>query len=289
MSASSPGARTWWAPATIAIRSARLALALLAAPGSASADDAIDRIVAAASFARLIGLPGATALRRACGGDALCAADRIAARLGPGAWLERVRHPDTDTIRWVVTAPSVVVHETATGPRRIEIRRFERKVLPELRAALARASADASRLILDLRRNRGGDFERMLEVAGLLLGPHSRALALHEADRVLWRGLEGTGTAQPVRQVLIGPSTASSAEVLAALLAAYGGARLCGTGRTAGKDDLQSVVQVEHEWRLLITRARIEVPGMDLAGGLMPDRTCRPHQRLGNEHERTAR
>ena len=69
--------------------------------------------------------------------------------------------------------------------------------------------------------------------------------------------------------MLVGPGTASSAEVLAALLQRYAGACLAGA-RTAGKDHLTRVIAVDHDWRLLVAAERIEVPGVDLTGGLRP-------------------
>jgi C-terminal processing protease CtpA/Prc len=71
--------------------------------------------------------------------------------------------------------------------------------------------------------------------------------------------------------VLVGPETASSGEILAALLRRYGGAELLGAP-TAGKDYLSRVVAVDQDWRLLVPAERIEVPGETLAGGLVPDR-----------------
>jgi len=274
MSAASPGARTWSARSTTVTRALGLALALSAGP--AAAGDAIDRILAAATAARADMALAGQDLRRTCGDDALCAASHVAAVLGPDARLEPVRHPDTDIIRWARTVPSVIVHETVQGPGRIEIRRFGRTVLRELRAALVQAQHDnASALTFDLRRNRGGDLERMLAVAGRLIGSRPKALRLRDARGTRWYGLDTRERAPlPVAKVLIGAGTASSAEVLAALLAVHAGAKLCGTGRTAGKDVAQSVVPVTHDWRLLLARARIEVPGIELAGGLVPDRAC---------------
>lgn len=277
MSAASPGARTWSARSTTATRAIGLALALAAGP--AGATDAIDRILAAASSGRPIAPVVEQDLRRVCQDDALCAAARVAALLGDGARLEPVRHPDTDTIRWARTAPSVSVHEAAQGPGRIEIRRFGRKVLRELRAALDRSKAGddgkAAGLTLDLQRNRGGDLERMLAVAGYLIGPRRKAVRLSGARGARWYRLEARGRPRlPVMKVLIGAGTASSAEVLAALLAVHAGAKLCGNAPTAGKDLAQSVVPVTHDWHLLVKRARIEVPGIELSGGLVPDRAC---------------
>jgi hypothetical protein len=49
----------------------------------------------------------------------------------------------------------------------------------------------------------------------------------------------------------------------------YAGARLAGS-RTAGKDHLTRVIAVDHDWRLLVPAERIEVPGVELTGGLRP-------------------
>lgn len=275
MSAASPGARTWSARSTTVTKAIGLALALGAGPAAAA--DAVDRILAAADAVRPSAPLAEEDLRRVCASDALCVASHVVAVLGPSARLEPVRHPDTDTIRWARTAPSVVVHEAAGGHGRIEIRRFGRKVLPELRAALSPAPGDgnAPGLILDLRRNRGGDFERMLDVAGYLVGSRPKAVRLRAGRGDHWYGLNTLERARlPVQKVLIGAQTASSAEVLAALLAVHAGAELCGTARTAGKNVAQSVVPVTHHWRLLVERSRIEVPGIELTGGLFPDRAC---------------
>ena len=70
--------------------------------------------------------------------------------------------------------------------------------------------------------------------------------------------------------MLIGPETASSAEVLAALLRRHAAARLVGT-RTLGKDWLSRLVPPDHDWRLSIHAERIEVPGEPLVQGLVPD------------------
>ena len=71
--------------------------------------------------------------------------------------------------------------------------------------------------------------------------------------------------------VLVGRQTASSGEILAALLRRHAGAELVGE-RTAGKDYLTRVVPLDQDWRLLLPAERIEVPGESLSGGLQPDR-----------------
>ena len=69
--------------------------------------------------------------------------------------------------------------------------------------------------------------------------------------------------------VKVGPDTASSGEILAALLARHAGAQVVGQP-TAGKDYLLRVLPVDHDWQLLVPAERVVVPGVVLAGGLIP-------------------
>lgn len=288
MWATSRGARPWRAPSTTATRPllALLVLTSLAAPvaageaGGAGETDGVDpvaRIVrAATTYGSVHGMPGElpslAAVKRSCGADALCAARRIVAAGGGRVRLERVDHPATDTIRWVETAPSVTaLREGGDGRRWIALERFGRKAERQVAAALAGAKAAGAPLGLDLRGNAGGDFGRMLRIAALFTGEIKDALFLIDKQEKIPIDLTTDRRAVPPRDllVLVGPETASSAEVLAALLSRHAGARLAGA-RTAGKDYLTRVIAVDHDWRLLLPAERIEVPGVALAGGLRP-------------------
>jgi C-terminal processing protease CtpA/Prc len=219
----------------------------------------------------------AEALGRACGTDLLCAARRIVAGGDGRARLERRDHPDTDTIRWVTTRASLRFHEQAGDGRMVvALERFGRKVEWELRAALADQERGKG-LVLDLRDNRGGDFGRMLRVAGLFTGALPDALYLVGRAGRRPVAIPGNGTpfAAGALTVLVGPETASSGEILAALLRRYAGAVLAGQ-RTLGKDYLLRVVALDQDWRLLLPAERVEVPGETLAGGLVPDRPLPP-------------
>lgn len=253
-------------------QAAALCLTLVVGVGAARAQ--AERIVAAVS--RYDHALDAAALRRACGTDGLCAARGIVAALGPPTRLEAVAAPDTDTIRWAKTTAAVSDGgATAQGTRLIALNGFGRTVESELRAALTGRRSES--LILDLRDNRGGDFGRMLRVAALLIGPTPDALRLvsgGESDAIDLPALS-RGHSPKTWTVLIGPRTASSAEVLAALLRRHAGARLLGE-RTAGKDHLTRIVPVDQNWRLLIPAERIAVPGERLAGGLVPDAPLSP-------------
>ena len=218
---------------------------------------------------------GAEIARRCPPAGSGCAARIIADRL-PAARLVQVTHPDTDTIRRAYTAPSVTAVEWRDDAALVvELTRFGRTADREIADAVAPyANGAPLRLVLDLRRNGGGDFDRMRRVASLFTGPRENALRLIGQDgatdlalpaplRVL--ALDGTAL-----DVLIGPGTASSAEVLAALLRRHAGARLIGA-KTRGKDRVARLIPVDHDWRLSIPAERIEVPGEALAQGLAPD------------------
>ena len=262
----------WWAPSGTATRLAVAAVALFV-PATATAISAVDRLLeTAAAYGLAIPDETVETVRAVCGEDALCVARRIAAAGDGRARLERRGHPDTDTIRWVTTLASVQQPEFARDGRQVVVlERFGRKVEWELRAALQSLPA-GSPLVLDLRANRGGDFGRMLRVAGLFTGARDRALLLADgAGRhpVAIPGGDGGIRTGPL-VLLIGPETASSGEILAALLHRYAGAELRGL-RTAGKDYLLRVVPVDQDWQLLLPSERVEVPGERLAGGLSPD------------------
>jgi hypothetical protein len=182
--------------------------------------------------------------------------------------LQRVPAPDTDTIRWVTSLPSIErVADLGAGQRLVRLDRFGRKALHELDAALPSSGA----LVLDLRSNQGGSLRRMLQLAGRFTGPVAEALRLVQGSEVrllaipqaakIWRG--------PIT-VLVDAGTMSSGEVLAALLRRYAGATVLGA-RTFGKDYTLRVEPVSQDWRALVPDGRIEVPGEHLVGGLLPD------------------
>lgn len=246
-------------------------LLLTAAP--AAAGDAFDRLFTALEAAAI---PfDRQALADRCGREALCAARIVAGEQAGRVRLVRAPTPHTDTVRWASTRPSIRLYRDEV-PARLEILRFGRKVMPELEAALARRPAGPP-LLIDLRNNAGGSFTRMLGVAGRLIGRTPRALKLIESGTPTWVDLQaGSGRAPQlaIATVAIGAGTASAAEVLAALLAVHSGARLCGQGKSAGEATLKSVVAVDQAWRLLIERARVQVPPLDLARGLRPSEAC---------------
>lgn len=109
----------------------------------------------------------------------------------------------------------------------------------------------------------------MLELAARLVGSGAAVVAVRGGDGVRqYRARSATDGRWDVDAVLVGPRTASSAEVLAALLR-RAGARLCGS-RTRGKNWAAAILPVSHEWRLEARIGTLRVEGAELAGGLRP-------------------
>ena len=275
-SARNPGARPWSARSITVIRPLALLIAAgLFAPAAAGAEvSAVERLHAAvtAFSAPDVALPASAELERRCGADALCAAKLIAAAFGGRAVIEAVDHPDSDTIRLVTTRPSLgPTRRLAGGHVMVPLERFGRRAASELWQAVS--GAGAGRLILDLRANHGGGVDRMLRVAALFTGPVDDALWVAECGGrrglAIPAGLPRLELA--ALTVLIGRDTASSAEILAALLRRHAGAAIAGR-RSVGKDYLMRAIPVHHDWRLLVPAGRVEVPGEVIAGGLTPDR-----------------
>lgn len=254
--------RIWWALPIIATS---LCSALASEqPGS------IERIWRAAKTGMAENLPSLSYLRTLCGTDPLCAARQIAGR-EPDAHLQHAAAPDSKRIRLLDHTQSVSRIDRTDHDLRIGLDHFGRKAEQDLRNILARAP-NVRRLELDLRCNRGGDFYRMLTIAGMFTGPVPHAMRLVTDERTVSLDItaERPLAFQGSLTVLIGPETASSAEALAALLQRHARAKLLGA-RTYGKDYTQHVIPVTNEWNLLFPAARMIVPGMDWRNGLIPD------------------
>ena len=247
-----------------------MALAILAGETRAQNTDEIELLYDAVADVSAQPLPPVRTLSSMCGGDVVCAGEALASSLGPHARLERITHPSTDSIRGVETLTSVEV-SSENGQRVIRLGRFGRKAVWELRDALRDAGET---VIVDLRTNQGGDFDRMLRVAGIFCGSVENAVRLVEGNIERWFSVPGEKELRGGRklQVWVGEQTASSAEVLAALLKLHAGAKLSGE-KTFGKNILLREVAVAHEWRLLVPSGRLEIEGIVLEGGLTPDET----------------
>lgn len=187
---------------------------------------------------------------------ALCFAEGLAFALPGQVRLEQVQHPDTDSIRWAKTTPSLSV-DLKGNRLRLALSHFGRKAVTELRAALASGGQVVE---LDLRGNQGGDVERMLAVAGLLIGPVRDAVTIRHVDRLERLSLDGPADrAWHVTRVMTDQRTASAAVILAALLQIHARAEVLGPAPVTEPVVLKRRLTIDHDWRLILPMAEISV------------------------------
>jgi carboxyl-terminal processing protease len=128
-------------------------------------------------------------------------------------------------------------------------------------------------IILDLRDAAGGDLFEALDIAALFLPEGARLATLVARGGVTSeiRAPAGTDLDQPLI-LLIGPGTASAAEILAGILRDHGRARLVGQ-TTYGKCDSQTDVRLSDGSVLRFTNRAVRLPsGEHCSGvGITPD------------------
>ncbi len=149
---------------------------------------------------------------------------------------------------------------------------------PALLATLDFIAEGASRskhqsIILDLRDATGGDLFEALDIAALFLpegAPLATLVARGGVTQTI-RAPAGADLEQPLI-LLIGPGTASAAEILAGILRDHGRARLVGQ-TTYGKCDSQTEVRLSDGSVLRFTNRAVRLPsGEHCSGvGIVPD------------------
>jgi Peptidase family S41 len=158
---------------------------------------------------------------------------------------------------------------------------------PYLKAAFALLRG-ARGVVLDLRRNGGGDPGTVTLVLDWLLGgepTHISDVIYRDRTRQWWTTGRLAGLATPPEtpvSVLIGEGTFSSGEALAYHLQSQGRARLVGQ-RTPGAADHVTPVRVSGHVRALLPEAcvRDAVTGSNWEGtGVVPDVPCEPAEAL---------
>jgi peptidase S41-like protein len=154
---------------------------------------------------------------------------------------------------------------------------------PYLRAAFALARG-ARGVVLDLRRNRGGDLGTVMLVLDWLLGgepTHICDVIYRDRTRQWWTTGRLADLALPREtpvSVLVGERTFSSGEGLAYHLRSRGRARIVGQ-RTPGAADHITPVNLSGHVRALLPEARVRdsVTGTNWEGtGVVPDIACEP-------------
>jgi hypothetical protein len=185
--------------------------------------------------------------------------------------------PDHDLIRTHAAAVSSV-RRTEDGAWVLKLDGLEPLAVagPYLDAAFTLADG-ASRLVLDLRANQGGDPATVAMIAGRLLGGGARHLSdvVHRDRRRQWWTTDqplGRGLTQPL-DVLVSGRTYSSAEALAYHLQARGRATVAGE-RTRGAADHITPIRLTRQVLGFLPEAYVrdaETGGNWEGTGVVPD------------------
>ncbi|MCP4119152.1 MAG: PDZ domain-containing protein [Desulfobacteraceae bacterium] len=170
-------------------------------------------------------------------------------RSGRASEVSIFRQPMKDQSVWPVPSEEFLI---------LRISHFSPHTLAELKATL-KSYASASRLVLDLRNNPGGDLFAAVDAAGLFLAPGLPVLTIetprgkvtYKAKGQIWKG-EKTYIWQ-------NGFTASASEVLTRALTAHGRAVNLGT-KSFGKAMTQKVVELSDGSALVISRGRLYGP-----------------------------
>jgi C-terminal processing protease CtpA/Prc len=158
---------------------------------------------------------------------------------------------------------------------------------PYLQAAFALLRG-ARGVVLDLRRNRGGDLASVTLVLDWLLASeptHICDVIYRDRTRQWWTTGRLADLAPPAQtpvSVLVSERTFSSGEGLAYHLHSQGRAKLVGQ-RTPGAGDHITPVRVSRHVRALLPEARVRdaVTGTNWEGtGVVPDISCEPAESL---------
>ncbi len=170
------------------------------------------------------------------------------------------------------------------GARVIRLREFVPGItLPALVATLdferqTHRQGDVGPLVIDLRDATGGDLYEAFDLAGLFLpaGTHLGSLRAREGVVREVRATGGRKFAMPL-VLLVGPDTASAAEVFAGVLQSHGRARLLGR-QTYGKCSSQTDARLSDGSVLRYTNREVVLPdGKSCSNvGLMPDHEATP-------------
>ncbi|MBB3265543.1 carboxyl-terminal processing protease [Azospirillum sp. OGB3] len=164
---------------------------------------------------------------------------------------------------------------TVSGRTIIRLHVFESgRTVPALRAALARAAAGSGAPVLDLRYASGGDLLEAIDSVSLLLDRAVPVAVTRDGTgrETPFRSRPGQSVVAPVVYILVGPQTASAAEVFVRALAHWRYGFTIGQ-TTYGKCVAQKTFPLPDGGGLVLTTARILDPaGTDCAGkGLTPD------------------
>ena len=173
-----------------------------------------------------------------------------------------------------VTPPSVEVI-TESKIEYLRIRHFiSHRTVPSLTVAIKRMKAKGLPVILDLRDSTGGDLHEALDAVSLFLpgGKHIGKVTGNSGKEQLFYSLPDQQLLSDRILVLVGPTTASAAELFLAGLKHYSRAVVIGQ-RTYGKCTSQKYIELSDGSALKLTNLRIFYPSGEFCNGagLIPD------------------
>ena len=173
-----------------------------------------------------------------------------------------------------VTPPSVEVI-TESKIEYLRIRHFiSHRTVPSLTVAIKRMKAKGLPVILDLRDSTGGDLHEALDAVSLFLpgGKHIGKVTGNSGNEQLFYSLPDQQLLSDRILVLVGPTTASAAELFLAGLKHYSRAVVIGQ-RTYGKCTSQKYIELSDGSALKLTNLRIFYPSGEFCNGagLIPD------------------
>ncbi len=192
-----------------------------------------------------------------------------------------IEHSGGEVVDLVITRGTIVIPtvfapeiqdaagNAVTDLAYIELQQFTEQTVVDLRSELNRIKSQGYRgMILDLRRNPGGGLDSTVEVADMFL---DGGVVLTQVDR---EGQQTTFEARPGGEatdlpvvILVGPGSASGAEVLAGALRDNNRAVLIGE-KTFGKGSVNHLRELSDGGALYVTIARWLTPSGELIEGV---------------------
>jgi carboxyl-terminal processing protease len=204
-----------------------------------------------------------------------------------------VRHSNGETEDVTVTRATIVIPTVFTNPLEdadgnpvndlayVELEQITEKTVPDLRTTVAEIVDEGYRgIILDLRRNPGGSLSATVDIADLFLdGGRILTQVDRDGNETSFDAHPGDAGEDIPLVVLVGPGSASGAEVIAGALRDHQRAVLVGE-TTFGKGSVNHLRELSDGGAIYITIARWLTPnGEQIEGiGLAPDIPVTPSE-----------
>jgi len=190
--------------------------------------------------------------------------------------------------RGAVKFESVKAEMLDDGVGLLRISSFSTQTAEEARAHLETLTEEGmTTLVLDFRKCPGGLLDTAIDTASLLLPPGEDIVVLEKRDaEAEVRKSEGTTPWQSLETVsLVGPYTASGAEIVVEALVAAGRTVVLGE-ETLGKATVESIHELQNGWALKLSISRFHAPRSDRAvgEGIQPDIVV-PHGEEDSERD----